>query len=82
MQKRDDIFQYFLKGMERETQAQLRLWFTHQMMIDEINRKKELEQLKEEIVEEVLARIYLTIDASDVIAKIEELDEAIKKLGK
>ena len=68
--------------MERETQAQLRLWFTHQMMIDEINRKKELEQLKEEVVEEVLARIYLTIDASDVIAKIEELDEAIKKLGK
>ena len=82
MQKRDDIFEYFLKGMDREMQSQLRLWFTRQMMLDDFNRKKELEQLKKEVVEEVLSRIYLTIDASEVIAKIKELDEAIKKLGK
>jgi hypothetical protein len=52
------------------------------MMMDEFNRKRELEQLKKEIVEEVLARIHLSIDANEVIAKIKELDEAIKKLGK
>jgi hypothetical protein len=52
------------------------------MMMDEFNRKRELEQLKKEVVEEVLARIHLSIDANDVIAKIKELDEAIKKLGK
>ena len=54
--KREDIFENFLKGMDKEMQAQLRYWFTHSMMLDEINRKKEYEQLKQEIIEEVLAR--------------------------
>ena len=79
---KETLFENFIKGMDKELQAQLRYLFTHQMMMDEINRKRELEQLKKEVVEEVLARIHLTIDASEVIAKIKELDEAIKKLGK
>ena len=78
----ETLFENFIKGMDKELQSQLRLLFTRQMMMDEFNRKKELEQLKKEVVEEVLARIHLSIDANDVIAKIKELDEAIKKLGK
>ena len=78
----ETLFENFIKGMDKELQSQLRLLFTRQMMMDEFNRKRELEQLKKEIVEEVLARIHLSIDANDVIAKIKELDEAIKKLGK
>ena len=78
----ETLFENFIKGMDKELQSQLRLLFTRQMMMDEFNRKRELEQLKKEVVEEVLARIHLSIDANDVIAKIKELDEAIKKLGK
>ena len=78
----ETLFENFIKGMDKELQSQLRLLFTRQMMMDEFNRKRELEQLKKEVVEEVLARIHLSIDANDVITKIKELDEAIKKLGK
>lgn len=77
-----DMFNQFLSGMDKEMQAQLRYFFTHQMMIDKINSKREREQLKQEIVDEVLARIYLTIDASEVIEKIKELQDEINKLGK
>lgn len=80
--RRIDMFNQFISGMDKEMQAQLRYFFNHQMMIDKINSKREREQLKQEIVDEVLARIYLTIDVSEVIEKIKELQDEINKLGK
>ena len=80
--KREDIFENFLKGMDKEMQAQLRYWYTHSMMLDEINRKKEYEQLKQEIIEEVLARISITADVAEAIAQIKKLQDEINKLGK
>ena len=52
------------------------------MMLDEINRKKEYEQLKQEIIEEVLARISVTVDVSEAVAQIKKLQNEINKLGK
>ena len=80
--KRDDIFENFLKGMDKEMQAQLRYWYTHSMMLDEINRKKEYEQLKQEIIEEVLARISVSVDITEAVAQIKKLQDEIDKLGK
>lgn len=82
MYQKNDIFEHFIKGMDRELQAQMRYWFTHQMMMDEIERKRELEQLKKEIIEEVLSRISITIDVVDAIKQIKELKDEIDKLGK
>ena len=29
MYQKNDIFEHFIKGMDRELQAQMRYWFTH-----------------------------------------------------
>jgi hypothetical protein len=52
------------------------------MMIDEYNRKREREQLKQEIIREVLAQISVTIDITEAVSNIKELQDEINKLGK
>lgn len=79
---RNDIFEHFLKGMDKEMQAQLRCYFTHQMMINEYNRQREREQLKQEIIREVLAQISVTVDITEAVSNIRELQDEINKLGK
>ena len=52
------------------------------MWHDEWVRKQELEQLKKEITQDVLASISTTIDIDDVAKKVKELQNLIDKLGK
>lgn len=82
MHRKNDFFNHFLNGMESGLQAQMRLYFTHQMMIDEYNRKREREQLKQEIIKEVLAQISVTVDITEAVSNIKELQDKINKLGK
>lgn len=58
------------------------LEYTRMVMREREERKKEYERMKEEITQEVLSRIILTIDVSDIIEQIEELKKAIDDLGK
>jgi hypothetical protein len=50
-------------------------------MLERYEHEREMKKLKEEIVQEVLARISVSIDVSDVIEEIEELRRAIDSLG-
>jgi DNA-binding winged helix-turn-helix (wHTH) protein len=50
-------------------------------MLERFEREREMQKLKEEIVQEVLSRISVSIDVSDVIEEIEELRRAIDSLG-
>lgn len=52
------------------------------IMMERAERQKEYERMKEEIIREVLSRIFLTIDVADIIEQIEELKKAIDDLGK
>lgn len=49
---------------------------------DELNRKREMEQMKKEIAADVLSRISATVDVSEIIEQIEELRRAIDSLGR
>ena len=82
MYRKNDFFNHFTNGMESELQAQMRLYFTHQMMLDKYNRKREREQLKQEIIREVLAHISATVDITEAVSNIRELQDEIDKLGK
>jgi hypothetical protein len=46
------------------------------------NRRRELEQLKREIVNEVLNSLSLTTDVQEAVRKVKELGSAIDQLGK
>ena len=52
--------------------------FTHNRMVDEINRRREMEMLKQEITEEVMSRISIYIDKE----AIEQLRDMLNSLGK
>lgn len=82
MTQRDAFFNYFISGMEKEMQATLHLMFTQMCLQDEIQKRREREQLKKEIKSELLADIKLTVDISEVIQEIDELRKAIERLGK
>ena len=55
--------------------------FQRMLMLERYEHEREMKKLKEEIVQEVLSRISVSIDVSDVIEEIEELRRAIDSLG-
>ena len=68
--QKDILFDHLISGMEKEMQATLRMMYLNSCNIDEANRRREMAQMKEEIVQDVLSRISATVDASE---KIESL---------
>ena len=67
--KDEDLFRHFISGMDQKMQAELNWMFTHNRMMDEINHRREMEQMKREITEDVLSRISIRLE-----------DEALKQL--
>ena len=66
-QSNDDIY----TNLERQKQVfRNRVWY-----------KQERERLIEEVTQRVLERLSVSLDISDALAKIEELDRALKRLG-
>ena len=63
-------------------QATLRLMYLNSCQIDEANHRREMEQMKEEIVQEVLTRISATVDVTEIFDAIDGLNEKIESLGK
>ena len=56
--------------------------FQKTQIIEEENRRRELAQLKEEIVNEVLNRLSLSTEVQEAVSKIKELRTAIDNLTK
>lgn len=50
--------------------------------IDEENHRREVEQLKKEIADNIISHISATVDVSEIVSQIEELRRAIDSLGK
>ena len=65
----DEMFNYFISGLDQKMQATLAMMYNNSRRIDEANRRREMEQMKREITEDVLARVSIWIE-----------DEAIKQL--
>ena len=55
--QKDYMFDYFIQGMDEKMQTTLNMMYHNSMMIDEMNHRREMEQMKEEIVQEVLSHI-------------------------
>ena len=80
--QKDILFDHFIKGMEQEMQATLRMMYLNSCQIDEANHRREMEQMKEEIVQEVLSRISAKVDVTEIFDAIDGLNEKIESLGK
>ena len=80
--QQDFMFDYLIKGLDQSAQATLRMMYNRSCNLNEIIRRKEIEEMKHEIAEYVISHISATVDVSDVIKQIDELRRAINSLGK
>lgn len=80
--QKDWMFQSLISGMDKSMQATLNMMYHNSMMIDEMNHRREMEQMKEEIIQEVLSRISATVDVTEIFDAIDGLNEKIESLGK
>ena len=67
--KNDDFFNYFIRGLDSKAQAQLNLMYTHYRMMEELNHRREMEEMEQRITQNVMKSITIRIE-----------DEAIKQL--
>ena len=79
--RNDDFFNYLINGMDSKLQAQLRFLYERDRILSEYQDRQEREQFKEEVAEYVISRIKATVDVSEIIQKIDELNETIENLG-
>ena len=56
--------------------------YTRSCMLDEYNRKREMEKMKKEIADYVISHISATADISEVVEAIDELRNLIDGLGR
>ena len=63
-------------------QATLAMMYNNSRHIDEMNHRREMEQMKQEIIEEVLSRISIMFETGEAIKEINALNKAIEQLGR
>lgn len=76
------MFNYLAKQFEPQTQITLNQMYYNYQNIEEDNWRREKEQLKDEIVNEILSRFSLSTDVREAVKYIENLGNAINNLGK
>ena len=73
----DCMFDYFIKGMDEKMQTTLRMMYMNSKMIDEDNHRREMEEMKKEITEDVLSRISVQLECG----AIKELRDMLNSIG-
>lgn len=69
-----------ISGLDKEQQAQLRYALFRSQMAAEAKRRREMEQMEQEIIEEVMSRISVLFDTGEAINQINGLKKAIDQL--
>ena len=73
----------YLEEIAREAdKPHLVMNIVHARMIERYNKQQEREQIKKEIVEEVLSRLSIMFETGEAIREITALNKAIEQLGK
>lgn len=72
------VFRPIILDLQKREEFQLAYQLQHDLMIAEINERKEREQFKQDIIKDVMANIKVTYNKT----AIEDLSNAIKNLGK
>ena len=68
----DSIFNHLISGLDSKLQAQLSYMYAHNRIQEEFMRRKEMEQMKQEIINEVLSRITIRLE-DEALLKLRDL---------
>lgn len=69
--------QRYLEACKMTDDPNLRWWYQKQMIQDEINEDKKIDEIADRVIE----RIKVNFDASEIIGAIEEIKRLLEELG-
>ena len=58
------------------------MMYAHGRLMDEVNHRREMEQMKREIEADIVSHLSATVDVQEILDQIEELRRAIEDLGR
>lgn len=58
------------------------MMYAHGRLMDEVNHRREMEQMKREIEADIVSHLSATVDVQEILEQIEELRRAIDSLGR
>lgn len=76
--REEDMFRYFISGLDQKMQAQLNLMFAHNKLMAGEEHRREMERIKSEITEDVMSRISIRLEAE----ALKQLRDMLNGLGK
>ena len=79
---RSNMFRMLISGLDKATQQTLRIMYARERSYELMNKQREREKLVKDVADEVLSRISATVDVSEIVSEIEEIQKALDKLGK
>lgn len=79
---KSNMFRMLISGLDRATQQTLNIMYARERSYELINKQREREKLVKDVADEVLSRISATVDVSEIVSEIEEIQKALDKLGK
>ena len=79
--KQKSWFDRYLEAVEKSGDITLRWWYQKQMLKEELLSKREHDRLVHDTANEVLSRIDATVDATEIIVAIDEIQRRLDDLG-
>ena len=77
MKRYKSSFERFLEASERTADIMLRYAYQKKMIMDDLLSKEQIDR----IVDQVIQRMHITVDASKVIDAIQEIKAKLNELG-
>ena len=78
----DVLFSYLIEGFEPQKRATLMNMYNSCIRAEEDNHRRELEDLKKGIVNEVLSLISVQADTKNAVMQIQDLKKSLNDLTK
>lgn len=75
-------FDRFIDAMQKTGDITLRYYYQKQMIKDALLSEEERKKLIDEVADQVISRISLTADVTDIINSIEEIRKKLDELFK
>ena len=76
------LFDRMIKNFGSSADRALNYYFKHEIMKRQFLDKNEHDQLVDEISKEVLSKISVEVDVSDLLSEIDKINDALKNIGK
>lgn len=80
--KQKSVLERALDALQNAGQATLRWQYQKDMMKMQFFSKEEYERIINDVADKVISRMRVSVDASEIIEAIEEIERRLKDLGK